>query len=227
MGKCEMQRIFDICFSVVALLILGPLLGCICLALKVTGEGHVFYFQDRVGRNNTNFRLIKFATMLYDSPNIGTGDITIRNDPRVLPFGKILRKSKINELPQLLNVIRGDMSLVGPRPLTRKNFNLYSEKTRQIISELRPGLTGVGSIIFRDEELYTLGETDPVKFYKEHIVPYKGNLEIWYFENKTLMLYFRLIFLTLLSVVLKNWKVQFRDKGFPVPEPTLLAKIKK
>ena len=108
-----MQRMLDIFFSGLAIFCLSPLLLPIACILRITGEGEVFFIQNRVGRKSDQFGLIKFATMLKDSPNIGTGEITINNDPRVLPLGKFLRKSKINELPQLWNILVGDMSVVG------------------------------------------------------------------------------------------------------------------
>ena len=118
-----MTRVCDIFFSALALVFLSPLLIPIALLLRFTGEGEVFFVQERVGLNQQTFGLLKFATMLKDSANIGSGTITVRNDPRVLPVGKVLRKTKINELPQLLNILRGDMSVIGPRPLTRNHFN--------------------------------------------------------------------------------------------------------
>ena len=112
-----MQRLLDVFLSGIAIILLGPILAPIACVLKITGEGEVFYKQARVGKGGSSFGLIKFATMLKDSPSIGTGEITIKNDPRVLPLGKFLRKSKINELPQLWNIFIGDMSIVGPRPM--------------------------------------------------------------------------------------------------------------
>ena len=108
----------------------------------------LFFLQERIGKSGKVFHLYKFATMLKNNPNIGTGTITVKGDPRVLPVGKVLRKSKINELPQLLNVLRGDMSVIGPRPLTAQTFGSYSAATQAVVREVRPGLSGVGSIIF-------------------------------------------------------------------------------
>ena len=117
-----MERFFDIFFSGLALLFLSPLLVPIFIILKFSGEGEVFFLQERIGKGGDVFKLFKFATMLKDSPNIGTGTVTMKGDPRVLPVGKFLRKTKINELPQLLNIFFGDMSVIGPRPLTPKTF---------------------------------------------------------------------------------------------------------
>ena len=108
----------------------------IFILLKFTGEGDIFFYQDRIGKNGKYFKLYKFATMLRNSPNIATGTITIKNDPRILPLGRILRKTKINELPQLFNILIGDMSFIGPRPLTPQNFKYYDTKTQNTIKWL-------------------------------------------------------------------------------------------
>ena len=142
-----MERFFDLVFSSLALVILSPLLFPIIVILRLSGEGEIFFLQDRVGKNGKVFKLFKFATMLKDSPNIGSGTLTIKNDPRILPVGKLLRKTKINELPQLLNIFFGDMSLIGPRPLAIQNFNSYSKEIQNTITLVRPGLSGIGSII--------------------------------------------------------------------------------
>ena len=145
-------RLFDLFSAVLALTILSPLLFCVIFLLRVTGEGEVFFLQERVGKNGKLFSLWKFVTMLKDSPSMKGGTITTRTDARILPLGRFLRSTKINELAQLLNVLKGDMSLVGPRPLTEETFNMYDSETKKIICETRPGLSGIGSIIFRNEE---------------------------------------------------------------------------
>ena len=119
-----MERFFDVFLSSIALIFLSPLLLPIIIILKLTGEGEVFFMQERIGRNGRLFKLIKFATMLKNSPNLGTGTVTMKHDPRILPVGKFLRKTKINELPQLLNILLGDMSVVGPRLLQLKHLAL-------------------------------------------------------------------------------------------------------
>ena len=141
-----MQRFFDIIFSLVAILILSPIFLITGVVLRLTGEGEVVYFQSRVGRYAESIQIIKFATMLKNSPNVGTGTVTLMNDPRILPVGRYLRKSKINELPQLFNVLRGDMSLIGPRPQTQRCFEAFPENLRAEIVAVRPGLSGLGSI---------------------------------------------------------------------------------
>jgi lipopolysaccharide/colanic/teichoic acid biosynthesis glycosyltransferase len=191
-----MQRALDVIISLSALVFLLPFLLPVAVILRFTGEGEVFYMQKRVGRGGHEFGLLKFATMLKDSPSIGAGEITIKCDPRVLPFGKFLRKTKINELPQIINIFLGHISLVGPRPMVPNTFEKYSYEAKQTLLRVRPGLTGVGSIVFRDEESFLEGKANPRKFYDDNIIPYKNELEIWYVKNRSLSLYFKIIFTT-------------------------------
>ena len=184
-----MIRILDILFSLIALIVLVPILMPIALLLKFTGEGEIFYSQKRIGKDGKTFKLLKFATMLKNSPNMQGGAITTENDPRILPIGYFLRKTKINELPQLLNVILGDMSLIGPRPMVESNFNYYNEEEKNIISSVQPGLSGLGSILFRNEEKLLDKKNDRHKFYQEQIAPYKASLEIWFVKNNSISLY--------------------------------------
>ena len=180
---------------------MSPLLVPVIVILRFTGEGEIFYLQERIGLNGKKFKIFKFATMLKNSPALGTGTVTIRNDPRVLPVGKFLRKTKINELPQLLNIFIGDMSVVGPRPLTDQTISHYSDRQRNIILSVRPGLSGIGSIIFRDEENILSSASDSLDFYKNIIAPYKANLELWYVDNRTVSTYFKVIIATIIAVI--------------------------
>jgi len=194
------KRFFDFLASLVALLILSPLLIPIVIGLKLTGEGYIWYFQERVGHKNKLFDIWKFATMLKDSPNMAGGIITTTKDPRITPMGGFLRKSKINELPQLINILRGDMSVVGPRPVMQKSFNAYPEDVKTVIYNVPPGLTGIGSIIFRDEEelisqIKDRGE-DAWDFYKNKIYPFKGKVEQWYQKHQSFIVDLKIIFLT-------------------------------
>ena len=199
-----MPRIIDVLLSLLALLVLLPLFIPLVVILLLTGEHKVFYLQTRVGYKNKDFKIIKFATMLSNSANMGSGSLTLKNDPRVLPFGSFLRKTKINELPQILNIIIGDLSIVGPRPQMQVDFEKYSDDVQGKIYNVRPGLTGIGSIIFRDEEsLISLAaeNENPHDFYKRVIAPYKGELEIWYHSHRSLFLDFQLIFMTAWAIV--------------------------
>ena len=215
-----MTRFFDITFSGLALLVLLPLFVFVIFILRFTGEGEIFFLQERVGKKGKVFNLFKFATMLKDSPNIGTGTVTMKDDVRVLPVGKFLRKAKINELPQLLNIFLGDMSVTGPRPLTIKSFNLYSPSIQNIIKQVKPGLSGIGSIVFRSEEELMHGDS-AFDLYNYVISPYKGSLEEWFVSKKGLNIYFILIFMTIWVIVFPNtnkiWKV-FNDLPKPPAE---------
>lgn len=211
-----LKRIIDILIATIALILLSPILIPSIMILLVTGEREVFYFQKRIGYKNKPFDIWKFATMVKNSPNIGTGEITLRNDPRVTKFGKILRMTKINELPQIINVFKGDMSIVGPRPLMEVSFKLYSEEVQKVIYNSPPGMTGIGSLIFRDEEKIVSEAADPKAMYAA-IYPYKGALELWYQKNASLYTDFMIMFLTGWSILFpKNQLVHKIFKDLPV-----------
>jgi len=191
-----MKRLYDIFVALVFLIILLPLFIPIMIILRFSGEGEVFYRQLRVGKDNDPFYITKFATMLKDSPNIGTLEHTLRDDPRVLPIGKFLRKSKINELPQIWDILVGKMSWVGPRPTTPDHHNSYPSSYNDTMMGLMPGITGVGSIIFRDEEEVLSKAKDHDHCYVNEVVPYKAELESWYKENRTFIMDIILMLLT-------------------------------
>ena len=205
-----MPRIIDILLSLLALLVLLPLFIPIIAILLLTDEHKVFYSQTRVGYKNQDFKILKFATMLSNSANMGSGSLTLKNDPRVLPFGFFLRKTKINELPQILNIIIGDLSIVGPRPQMQVDFEKYSDEVQRKIYNVRPGLTGIGSIVFRDEESLISAapeKENPHDFYKRVIAPYKGELEMWYQAKRSLILDFQLIFITAWAIVVPETRL--------------------
>ncbi len=217
-----MQRFFDVLFSGLALLVLSPLLVPIALLLRFTGEGEIFFLQERVGKDGKPFKLFKFATMLKNSPNIGTGTVTMRNDPRVLPMGKFLRKTKINELPQLLNIFLGDMSVVGPRPQAHRCFNAFPLDLQQVIVKVKPGLSGLGPIVFRGEEDILADHSGSVEFYDNVIAPYKGEVEAWYVDHQTMFAYFAVILVTVWVVLFPSSSVVWRVfNGLPVPPDAL------
>ena len=206
-----LKRVFDVLSSVIAIIILSPLLIPVIIGLKLTGEGYIFYKQERVGYKNKPFLIWKFATMLKDSANMPGGIMTTKKDPRITLMGGFLRKSKINELPQLFNIFFGSMSVVGPRPVMKISFEAYPNEIQKVIYNVKPGLTGIGSIIFRDEE----GLISEVKnnggdlweFYKGKIYPFKGELEIWYQNNKSFILDMKLIFLTAWVILVPASKI--------------------
>ncbi|MCE1167572.1 MAG: sugar transferase [Sphingobacteriia bacterium] len=199
------KRLLDVLLSFFLLFLLLPILLIIVIVLLLTGEHYVFYSQPRIGLYGKEFMLLKFATMLKNSIHIGSGEITVKRDPRVLPFGRFLRFSKLNELPQLINILKGDMTFIGPRPLTYKHFNYYSDKDKLIVSGLKPGLSGISSIIFRDEELiFGRFELPPEDVYKLYLSPAKASLEGWYSMNKSVKTDLILVFLTLWVIVFKD-----------------------
>jgi lipopolysaccharide/colanic/teichoic acid biosynthesis glycosyltransferase len=201
------KRLIDIVLSATGIVVLSPMLVPVMIILLLTGEHYIFYGQNRVGYKNRQFRIWKFATMLKASPSLGTGSLTVKNDPRVFPFGRFLRKTKLNELPQIFNILLGDMSIVGPRPQMEVDFLKYNERVQRIIYDVHPGMTGIGSIIFRNEEKWiSAHEGDKHEFYKSHIAPYKGELEIWYQKHLTFRNDFMLVFLT-------AWVVIFPGSG--------------
>lgn len=220
-----MTRVCDIVCSVLGIIVLLPLMVPVMIGLRLTGERHIFYRQSRVGRGNEEFGMIKFATMLQDSPNLFGGTITQRDDPRILPMGRFLRKTKINEVPQLFNVIMGQMSLVGPRPVTRDQYDDYTASVKDAIEKVRPGLTGMASLVFRDEErILDRMEGDRSYNHSKVIAPYKGELEVWFTRQRTLRTYLVLILLTAWSVVRPSsriWTRAFAD--LPKP-PQAVAK---
>lgn len=196
-----MKRIFDLIIAVPALLVFLPFGLVIALILRFTGEGWIFFVQERVGLGASRFGLLKFATMLLDSPKSGT--ITSKHDPRILPFGRYLRVTKINELPQILNVIKGDMSIVGPRPLAEKEFFLYPDNIQEVIRKMKPGLTGMGSLFLRNEEnILFESKKEKTQCYVEDVLPLKGTLEKWYFEHRSFWLDMKIIAATALAIVL-------------------------
>jgi len=206
------KRLLDIIISLFSLIILLPIFIPIIIILRLSSEGEVFYFQERYGSYNSKFQIWKFATMLKNSMNIGTGSITLQNDPRVTRIGSFLRKTKINELPQIINILKGDISLVGPRPLVTTTFTAYNEEVQSKIYNVKPGLTGIGSIIFRDEEsiISAVTDEDPHEFYKRVIAPYKGELEMWYQSNNSFFLDLQLIFMTAWVIVVPKTRLYER-----------------
>jgi lipopolysaccharide/colanic/teichoic acid biosynthesis glycosyltransferase len=205
------KRVFDIISSFIACIILSPILVPIMFLLRLTSEGEVLYLQERIGLYKKPFMIYKFATMLKNSTKMSGGIITVKNDPRVTFMGGFLRKSKINELPQLINILLGDMSLVGPRPVMRVSFEAYPSEIQKVIYNVKPGLTGIGSIIFRDEEeLITNVKNhggNTWEFYKDKIYPFKGELEIWYQKNKSFLLDLKLVFMTAWVIFYPNSKL--------------------
>lgn len=216
------KRILDVFTSLLLLIFLSPILLPIMLLLRFTGEGDIWYFQKRLGYKNQYFSIWKFATMLRNSPNMLTGSLTLRDDPRVTKVGKYLRVTKINEIPQLINVLKGEMSLVGPRPQMEVDFQAYPKHVQERIYDILPGITGLGSIFFRDEEkIISDSGCDPRQFYDEIVAPYKGELEIWYQNNSSIWLDTKILFITIAVVVFPKLKLSNYFEGLPLAPPEL------
>ena len=217
-----MKRLTDIFLSLFLILILCPFFFIIIFFLKFTGENEIFFFQERIGKNGKRFKLIKFVTMLKNSPKIGTKNLTTKNDPRILPVGYFLRKTKINEFPQLLNILLGDMSFIGPRPLTHDTFSIYNIKVQKKIKSVKPGLSGIGSIIFRNEENIILNNKRSIKSNYSMIVRYKGKLESWYINNDNFYIYLKLFIITCIKVISPSSKIIWKVfKDLPPPPKNL------
>lgn len=211
------KRLFDIVSSGVAIVLLLPFALPIMLLLRLTGEGKIFYRQERLGYRNRKFSILKFATMLEDSLNMPGGEITLDKDPRITPMGGILRKTKINELPQLWNVFAGEMSVVGPRPLMQVSFDMYSPEVQEIVYESKPGLTGIGSLVFRDEAgLAKASGKNPRSYFRDVIYPHKGAIERWYFENKSAWTDIKIIVFTAVCIIFPAFDgMHFAFRGLP------------
>ena len=215
------KRTFDILLSLISILFLTPLLLPVIIGLIFTGEGYVFYKQNRVGFKNKPFLIWKFATMLKDSVNLPGGIYTTKNDSRITPMGGFLRTSKINELPQLFNVLLGHMSVVGPRPVMKVSFESFPNEVKKVIYDIKPGLTGIGQVVFRDEEkLLTDVKNnggDMRQFYCEKIYPFKGELERWYQSRRSFSLDMKIIFFTAWVIIFPNSKLYERYfKNLPI-----------
>jgi len=216
------MRFFDIVFSLIAIAVFSPVLLIIMLILLFSGEHKIFYLQERIGKGFKSFHVFKFVTMMSNSEKMKGGDVTQKNDPRILPLGRVLRHTKLNELPQLFNVFIGQMSVIGPRPLTPSQFYNYSDEQQRAISIMLPGLSGIGSLVFRDEE-GIMGEfqEDNSYVHDKIITPFKGDLEVWYYKNKSLYLYFKIIFLTIASILNPKLKIRNSFKDLPKPQGAL------
>ena len=218
-----LKRLIDIVASAFALCLLALPLSIVIVILKLTGEHEAFYFQERVGYRGKLIKVTKFVTMVKNSPNIGTQDITLKNDPRVLPVGRFLRKTKLNEFPQFWDVLIGNLSLVGWRPLMPKGFADYPVRIQEKIVNVQPGLTGLGSLVFRDEEAIIAKEEheggDLRACYRDHIMPYKGELENWYVDHQSIFLDIKILIATVFIVLSPKWRgytAWFKS----LPEPT-------
>jgi len=195
-----LKRLFDIIFSFIGLLFLSPIFIVIAIIIKITSKGPIFYKGIRTGKNGKSFKQYKFRTMVKNAENIG-GSTTALNDPRITKIGKILRKYKIDELPQLFNVIKNEMSLVGPRPELKEHTDLYNNKEKKILS-IKPGLTDYASIKFSSLDK-VVGDKNADKVYAEKIRAQKNQLRMKYAENHSFLGDIRIIVQTILIIFKK------------------------
>jgi lipopolysaccharide/colanic/teichoic acid biosynthesis glycosyltransferase len=194
-----MSRVLDLIGSGMGLLLLAPLFAVIGLAVKLTSPGPAFYKAQRVGQGGQLFELYKFRSMCQDADRTGPG-ITCQDDPRITPLGRLLRRAKLDELPQLINVFRGEMSLVGPRPEDPRYVALYAAQQRQVLA-FRPGITSPASLHYRDEEGWLEGDNWE-KLYVERIMPAKLDLDLAYLQQRTAWTDLQLVMKTLASLLL-------------------------
>jgi len=194
-----MKRCFDIICSASGLLVLLPLFVLIAVLIKIDSVGPVFFRQERIGKNFKAFKIYKFRTMIHDFAGNGL-QITANGDKRITKIGSILRKTKVDELPQLVNVLKGDMSLVGPRPEVRKYVEFYKDDYA-IILRVRPGITDISSMTYRDEESILQGHEDPEQYYLLVLLPKKMRLAKEYIQHQSFFFDLRLIFQTCYKIV--------------------------
>ena len=194
-----MIRFFDFILSLVGLVVLAPILIVLAIWIKIDSKGPVFYKQVRVGQNGIDFGLFKFRSMVVDADKKGLITVGGR-DPRITRSGYFIRKYKLDELPQLINVLVGDMSLVGPRPEVRKYVDLYTDEQQKVLS-VKPGITDYASIEYMDENEILGKSSDPEKTYIEEIMSEKIKYNMKYIQNKSLVEYFKIIFLTILKII--------------------------
>ena len=194
-----MIRILDVFFSILGLLLLSPILLIISLIIQLESKGGIFYLQERIGKNGIPFKLFKFRSMAVGSDSKGLLTVGM-NDARITKSGQFIRRYKIDELPQLINVLKGEMSLVGPRPEVKKYVDLYTETQRKVLS-VKPGITDLASIEFSNENELLEKQSNPEEYYIREIMPKKIELNMLYIENPNLINYFKLILKTGLKII--------------------------
>jgi len=193
------KKIFDMIFSLLGIIILSPIFLVTSLLIKLGSSGPVLYKGTRVGKNKKLFKMYKFRTMVINADKIG-GPSTSKNDSRLTKIGKIIRKYKIDEIPQLINVLKGEMSFVGPRPEVLEEVKTYTKEEKQIL-KIKPGITDWASIVFRNEGEILKGSENPHKTYIEKIRPEKHRLEIKYVKNHNIFIDLKILFKTILTIL--------------------------
>lgn len=203
-----MIRFFDLIISLALIIILFPFFIVIGILVKISSNGPIIFLQKRVGLNNVDFTLFKFRTMYLDSDK--TSLLTVGGkDKRITPIGFFLRNYKIDEMPQLINVLIGQMSLVGPRPEVRKYVNMYDDSEKEVLS-IKPGITDWASIIFRNENELLKKLSNPELYYVDVILPQKIELNNIYVRRKNLVEYFKILFVTILKIIFPNFQIKIK-----------------
>ena len=207
------KRGADVLFSILGILISAPVLLISIILIFISGETSPVYLSYRIGKDGKLFRMFKLRTMSRNRPS--KSPLTAYNDNRINFFGRFLRFSKIDELPQFFNILNGDLSFVGPRPMLPEVYIYYTDKTREKLNTIRPGVTGIGSIIFRNEsELFKKVKGNHESFYKENIAPAKAELELWYTKNRSFVIDFKILALTVVALFygqVKSLKRHFKN----------------
>lgn len=223
MGAFMAKRIFDLIFSALGLTILSPIILVISILVKFDSHGSVFFKQIRIGLYGKEFKIYKFRTMVIDAESQGI-KLTVGQDSRVTQLGKFLRKYKLDEIPQLINVLKGEMSFVGPRPVVPDFVMLYDDDQLQILN-VRPGITDYASINFKNESELLAMSDEPERFYIEHIMPLKIELSKQYIDNNNLWLDIKLIFATVFAIINKDKHTKVKGVNM-VTEKQIRKKLK-
>ena len=208
-----LKRGADIIFSILGILISAPLLLISIFLIFTSGETSPLYVSYRIGKDGVLFRMFKLRTM--SRTRLSKSPLTAYNDNRINFFGRFLRFSKIDELPQFFNILYGDLSFVGPRPMLPEVYIFYSDKTRKKLNAIRPGVTGIGSIVFRNEsDLFKKVKGSHENFYKDNIAPAKADLELWYTKNRSFVIDFKILVFTMVALFygkVKSLKRHFKN----------------
>lgn len=212
-----MKRVFDLFASSLGIIASFPFFSAIAFLIKISDKGPVFYRQDRVGFQQELFRVYKFRTMVDRADAMGTS-VTAGNDPRITPIGRLLRRTKLDELPQLINVLKGDMSLVGPRPDVLEITEKYTPDIRRIFN-IKPGITSVVTLHLRDEEEILAKVEDPDKFYEEVLVPLKVKLAMEHVDKDSFLFDMKILFQTIWMLTFGRW--------WPIVEHPEVAELRK
>ena len=217
------KRLFDIIFAVIGLLLTSPIVLFVILLKKLAGEKEVFYIKGRVGKGGKLFPFIKLSSMTPAQKGEKTSSLTLSNDSRITPLGHFIRKTKIDEFPQFVNILRGELSFVGPRALMPKIHKDYTKEVKQELSKIRPGVTGLATAVFRNEaELLAQSDyTDELEFYKEVIAPAKGAIEMIYIQNQGFILDISILLITIWQIFRPQSLLGYKwliFRGYMVPK---------